>query len=34
MIFAIPIGQVADMPCCGYSVERKDVLAGWKSCPS
>ena len=27
------IGQVADMPC-GYAVERKDMLAGWKSCPS
>ena len=28
------IGQVAGMPCCGYAVERKDGLAGWKSCPS
>ncbi len=27
------IGQVADIPC-GYAVERKDGLAGWKSCPS
>lgn len=34
MIFAISIGQVAGMPCCGYAVERKDGLAGWKSCPS
>lgn len=33
MIFAIPIGQVADIPY-GYAVERKDGLAGWKSCPS
>ena len=30
MIFAISIGQVADIPC-GYAVERKDGLAGWKS---
>lgn len=30
MIFAIPIGQVADIPC-GYAVERKEGLAGWKS---
>ena len=34
MTFAISIGQIADMPCCGYSVERKDVIAGCKSCPS
>ena len=33
MIFTIPIGQVADIPC-GYAVERKDMLAGWKLCPS
>lgn len=33
MIFAISIGQVADIPC-GYAVERKDGLAGWKSCPA
>ena len=31
MTFAIPIGQVADIPC-GYAVERKDGLTGWKSC--
>ena len=30
MIFAILIGQVVDIPC-GYAVERKYGLAGWKS---
>lgn len=30
MTFAMPIGQVSDIPF-SYAVKRKDGLAGWKS---
>ena len=33
MIFAIPIGQIADIPC-GYAVEKMGLLAGNHDLPN